>query len=96
MEMKISGDLLAQKGILLFGTADEVGEQILRLKEDIGYEDFFFTCWFELGGFASEEIEAQMQHFMEAVAPGLAHACGGQATNPDVSVGFLPEVAPRV
>jgi alkanesulfonate monooxygenase SsuD/methylene tetrahydromethanopterin reductase-like flavin-dependent oxidoreductase (luciferase family) len=96
LSMKVTAELLAQKEVLLFGTPDEVGEKILRVKERVGYEDFSFTAWFELGGFSTEETEEQMQHFMESVAPGLRSACGGQVENPEVSVDLLPRLAVAV
>jgi alkanesulfonate monooxygenase SsuD/methylene tetrahydromethanopterin reductase-like flavin-dependent oxidoreductase (luciferase family) len=86
MDMKVTGDLLIEKGVALFGTPAEIGEQILKTKESCGYEDFMFHAWFEKGGFRGEEIEAQMQCFAEEVMPGLARACGGQMKNPDIGV----------
>ena len=68
---------LIDAGIALFGTPDEVGAAILRVKETCGYEDFMFHAWFEKGGFSGEEIENQMQIFAEEVLPGLRRACGG-------------------
>jgi alkanesulfonate monooxygenase SsuD/methylene tetrahydromethanopterin reductase-like flavin-dependent oxidoreductase (luciferase family) len=93
LSMKVTAELLAQKEVLLFGTPDEVGEKILRVRDKVGYEDVSFTAWFELGGFTTEEIEEQMQHFVEDVAPGLRQACGGQLQNPEVSVGLVPQTA---
>ncbi len=94
LRMKVTAELLAQKEVLLFGTPDEVGEKILRIKDKVGYEDFCFVGWFELGGFSTEEIEEQMQYFMESVAPGLRTACGGQLENPEVTVDLIAQ--PRV
>ena len=73
----IDGGSLIDTKIALFGTPDEVGEEILRIKEHCGYEDFMFHTWFEKGGFSGEEVEEQMQAFAEEVAPGLREACGG-------------------
>jgi alkanesulfonate monooxygenase SsuD/methylene tetrahydromethanopterin reductase-like flavin-dependent oxidoreductase (luciferase family) len=88
IDRKVDASLLLKKGVALFGTADEVGEQILRVKEQCGYEDFMFHAWFESGGFQGDEIEAQMQYFAEAVMPGLAQACGGQVQNPEIGIDF--------
>jgi alkanesulfonate monooxygenase SsuD/methylene tetrahydromethanopterin reductase-like flavin-dependent oxidoreductase (luciferase family) len=68
---------LLEREVAIFGSPDEVGEKILEVKEQVGYEDFMFHTWFEKGGFQGEEIEAQMQYFAEEVAPGLRSACGG-------------------
>ncbi len=73
----IQGQDLIDAEIALFGTSDEVGEKILRVKESCGYEDFMFHAGFEKGGFSGREIEEQMQFFAQAVAPGLRRACGG-------------------
>jgi alkanesulfonate monooxygenase SsuD/methylene tetrahydromethanopterin reductase-like flavin-dependent oxidoreductase (luciferase family) len=75
--MKVTGDLLRQREILIDGSPAEVTEKILRIKEVCGYEDFMFNAWFELGGFAGEEVEEQMQLFAEEVMPALRNACGG-------------------
>jgi len=88
IDKKVDAALLLKKGVALFGTPAEVGEQILRVKEQCGYEDFMFHAWFEKGGFQGEEIEAQMQQFAEEVAPGLGRACGGQVKNPEIGVDF--------
>ena len=78
--------------IALFGTPDEVGEAILRVKETVGYEDFMFHTWFEKGGFSGEEVEAQMQQFAEEVAPRLREACGGQPKREESSVADLSAI----
>ncbi|MGH7062324.1 MAG: hypothetical protein ACREFH_18180 [Stellaceae bacterium] len=38
--------------------------------------------WFELGGFASQETEEQMQIFAEEVMPVLARECCGKVELP--------------
>ena len=43
-----------------------------------GYDDFCFLGWFELGGFAPQETEEQMQIFAEDVMPVIARECGGK------------------
>jgi alkanesulfonate monooxygenase SsuD/methylene tetrahydromethanopterin reductase-like flavin-dependent oxidoreductase (luciferase family) len=90
IDKKVDAELLLKKGVALFGTADEVGEAILKIKEQCGYEDFMFHAWFESGGFQGDEIETQMQYFAEAVMPGLARACGGQIKNPEIGIDFVP------
>jgi alkanesulfonate monooxygenase SsuD/methylene tetrahydromethanopterin reductase-like flavin-dependent oxidoreductase (luciferase family) len=88
IDKKVDADLLLRKGVALFGTPAEVGEAILKVKEQCGYVDFMFHAWFESGGFSGEEIEAQMQLFAEDVTPGLARACGGQVKNPEIGVDY--------
>ena len=88
IDKKVDAAMLIRKGVALFGTPAEVGESILKVKEQCGYEDFMFHAWFETGGFQGDEIEAQMQQFSEEVTPGLARACGGQVKNPDIGVDF--------
>ena len=74
---RVRGKDLLEREVAIFGSPDEIGEKILEIKEQVGYEDFMFHTWFEKGGFQGEEIEAQMQFFAEEVAPGLRSACGG-------------------
>jgi len=74
---RVTADMLLDHEVALFGTADEVGAAILRIKERCGYEDFMFHTWFEKGGFSAEQVEEQMQYFAEAVMPALRSACGG-------------------
>src|SRR2546421_12797516 len=88
IDKKVDAALLIRKGVALFGTSSEVGETILKVKEQCGYEDFMFHAWFESGGFQGEEVEAQMQQFAEEVTPGLARACGGLVKNPEIGVDF--------
>ena len=88
LNMKVTGDLMRQKEILIDGTADEVAKKILRIKETCGYDDFMFNAWFELGGFSGQEIEEQMQIFAEEVMPILRKQCGGGPSLPDSTVNF--------
>ncbi len=88
IDKKVDAALLLRKGVALFGTPDDVGEAILKIKEQCGYEDFMFHAWFENGGFRGEEVETQMQYFAEEVTPGLARACGGQMQNPEIGVDY--------
>ncbi len=94
LDKKVDAELLVKKGVALFGTPDEVGEEILRVKEQCGYEDFMFHAWFESGGFKGQEIEDQMHAFAEDVMPGLARACGGQVQNPEIGLDYTGKNAP--
>ena len=84
-DMKVTADLTIEKEVVLVGSADEVVEKILRLKESVGYDDFFFTAWFEQIGYSGEETEEQMRMFAADCMPQLAAACGGLKVNPDVA-----------
>ena len=86
---------MERKEIALFGSADEVIEKILRIKETVGYEDFMFNAWFELGSFSGEEIEEQMQIFAEEVMPALRQACGGGPNLPESQVNLAVDTSPR-
>jgi len=88
LNMKVSGDFMREKQILIDGTANEVAEKIMRIKETCGYDDFMFNAWFELGGFSGEEIEQQMQLFAEEVMPTLRKQCGGGPSLPESTVNF--------
>jgi len=84
VEDRVTAEELIKKDVALFGTPTDVAEKIMRTKESCGYEDFMFHAWFEMGGFAGEEVEEQMQYFAEEVLPLLARACGGQVQNPEL------------
>src|SRR2546427_9449049 len=80
LNMKATADLIMQKEIAIVGTADEVVDKIMRIKESGGYDDFMFTAWFEAGGYFTGEIEEQMQVFASEGMPTLRHAGGGGPT----------------
>ncbi len=63
----------------------------MGIKEDVGYDDFMFTAWFEMGGYATEEIEEQMYMFADQCMPALADACGGMVENPEMAPTFETE-----
>lgn len=95
--MRVTGDLLLEKGTAIFGTPDHVAEELLKIKEQCGYEDFHVGVWFERAGYSTEEIEEEMVYFAEEVVPLLAKACGGQMQNPEVDMGrILPLPAEKV
>jgi alkanesulfonate monooxygenase SsuD/methylene tetrahydromethanopterin reductase-like flavin-dependent oxidoreductase (luciferase family) len=77
LNMKVTADLLRRKEVAVHGSKQYVIDTILKVREQCGYEDFMFNAWFELGGFASAEIEAQMQYFAEEIMPVLRKECGG-------------------
>src|SRR5712691_3624054 len=83
--IKVTGDTLREKGVALHGSKDHIIEQILKIKEECGYEDFMFCAWFETGGFHTEEIEAQMQFFAEEIMPVLQRECGGSPDHPELA-----------
>jgi alkanesulfonate monooxygenase SsuD/methylene tetrahydromethanopterin reductase-like flavin-dependent oxidoreductase (luciferase family) len=95
--MRVTGDLLLEKGTAIFGTPDHVAEELLKIKEQCGYEDFHVGVWFERAGYSTEEMEEEMVYFAEEVVPLLAKACGGQMQNPEVDMGrILPLPAEKV
>ena len=91
LDMRISADLLIEKEVAIVGTPDEVVEKIMKIKDGVGYDDFLFTTWFEIGGYSHEETEHQMRWFAADCMPQLAAACGGQVVNPDLNA-----VSPRL
>lgn len=74
----IDAELLLAKEIAIVGTPDAVIEKIMRIKDDVGYEDFMFHAWFEIAGFSGAETEAQMHYFAEECLPELRRLCGGR------------------
>jgi len=90
---KVEPETLLRKDIALFGTPEEIIGKIMKLKEDVGYEDFMFHTWFELAGFNAAETEAQMQYFAEACMPELYRLCGGRpAHTPDFPIPNFDDV----
>ena len=86
----VTADLCIDKGLVFIGTPERIVEQIMQLKEEVGYEDFLFTAWFEMGGYSGKETEEQMRMFADQCMPALAAACGGLVVNPEVSPGLAP------
>ena len=85
---RATAEMLVDEGVALVGTADEIVESILKIKEQCGYEDLMFAGLFEKAGFAGEEIEELMQYFAEEAAPKLREACGG---GPDWDLSSVPQ-----
>jgi alkanesulfonate monooxygenase SsuD/methylene tetrahydromethanopterin reductase-like flavin-dependent oxidoreductase (luciferase family) len=75
-DMRVPFELLRDRGVALVGTAEQIAEQILKIREEVGYEDFCFVAWLEMGGFSAEENEEQMHLFAEQVMPILRRECG--------------------
>jgi alkanesulfonate monooxygenase SsuD/methylene tetrahydromethanopterin reductase-like flavin-dependent oxidoreductase (luciferase family) len=96
MDMRVTGDLLIEKEVAIVGTAEQVVEKILKLKEGIGYDDFLFSCWFETGGYSGDEIDEQLRMFAADCMPALAAECGGLVQNPEVQVALTPRSAAPV
>ena len=75
-DTRVTLDLLEERGAYLMGTADQIAEKILALKNELGFDDFNFGVQLELAGFSSEENEEQMHLFAEEVVPILRRECG--------------------
>ncbi len=72
---QVTADFLMDREIAIVGSAEEVAEKILKVKEAVGYEDFMLNSVFELGGLSHEEVCDQMTVFAQDVAPILAKEC---------------------
>ena len=72
----VSLEYLVDREVVFLGTSEQVAEQILKMKNDCGFDDFNFAAQFELAGFSNEEIEEQMHLFAEEVVPILRRECG--------------------
>lgn len=96
LNMKVTADLLREKKVAIHGSKQYVIDTIMETKEVCGYEDFMFNAWFELGGFAGDEVEAQMQFFAEEIMPVLRRECGGSPEKPDVAPDLDPAPRPAV
>ena len=93
MARKVTAQELRERGIALHGSVDQITEQLMAVKNECGYDDFMFNCWFEIGGFSGREIEEQMHCFAEEIMPVLERECGGRATFPESDVQLVPELA---
>lgn len=93
---RVTGDILLEKEIGIFGKPEEVAEKILKIKQICNYEDdFLFLGLFETAGFVGAEIEDNMQYFAEEVIPILARECGGLKEHSSVPGNLVPEVKQR-
>jgi alkanesulfonate monooxygenase SsuD/methylene tetrahydromethanopterin reductase-like flavin-dependent oxidoreductase (luciferase family) len=88
LNMRVTADLLREKKVAIHGSKQYIIDSIMEIKEQCGYEDFMFHAWFELGGFAGAEIEAQMRYFAEEIMPVLHRECGGRPKREDSPVDF--------
>jgi alkanesulfonate monooxygenase SsuD/methylene tetrahydromethanopterin reductase-like flavin-dependent oxidoreductase (luciferase family) len=75
-DMRVPFELLQDRGACLVGTAEQVAEKIIKIRNEVGFEDFSFTAWLEMGGFSGEENEEQMHLFAEGVLPILRRELG--------------------
>jgi alkanesulfonate monooxygenase SsuD/methylene tetrahydromethanopterin reductase-like flavin-dependent oxidoreductase (luciferase family) len=89
-KLKIPAELIIEQEVAIVGIPEQVTEQILRIKETCGYEDFMFTAWFEGGGYAGGDVEEQMQRFAADVMPALRRACGGGPSLPESDAQLRP------
>src|ERR1700744_4162789 len=82
LNKRVTAEILREREIAIQGSKQFVIDKIMKMKNEIGYDDFCFLGWFELGGFEGAEIEDQMQLFAEEVMPVIARECGGKVELP--------------
>jgi len=83
LNKKVTAEMLREREIAIQGSKQFVIDKIMKMKHEIGYDDFNFMAWFELGGFEGREVEDQMQLFAEEVMPVIARECGGKVELPE-------------
>ena len=88
---KLSADDLIDTGNAIFGEPDYVIEEILKLKEEIGYEDMIMLLHPEVCGLTHTEMEDQLHAFAEHVMPVLRRECGGAPERPECGIDLTPE-----
>ncbi len=81
---------LRERDVLLIGSAEEVVEKILRVKEAGGFEDFMFNTYFDFGGMKGPELEEQLVVYSEEVMPALRRECGGGVEHAESTVELVP------
>ena len=82
LNQKVTAQMLREREIAIHGSKQYVIDTIMKMKRECGYDDFCFLGWFELGGFAPQETEEQMQIFAEELMPVIARECGGKVELP--------------
>ncbi|NIJ09739.1 hypothetical protein FHU38_000083 [Saccharomonospora amisosensis] len=85
LSMKVTADLLRQKETAIHGSKLYLIDTIMKVKQECGYDGFMFHAWFELGGFACQEVEDQMSYFAEEIMPVLHRECGGNPVKDEPS-----------
>ena len=88
LNKRVTADILREREIAIQGSKQFVIDKIMKMKKEIGYDDFNFMGWFELGGFEGREIEDQMQLFAEEVMPVIAAECGGKVDLPERGINY--------
>jgi hypothetical protein len=88
LNKRVTAEMLREREIAIQGSKQFVIDKIMKMKKEIGYEDFCFLGWFELGGFEGREIEDQMQLFAEEVMPVIARECGGKVELPERGINY--------
>jgi len=78
LNQKVTAQMLREREIAIHSSKQYVIDTIMKMRTECGYDDFCFLGWFELGGFAPQETEEQMQIFAEDVMPVIARECGGK------------------
>ena len=87
---RATGEMMIERDVIIIGTPDEVVEKILRLNEQVGFEDFCLVSWFENNGYTTEETQENMRWFAADCMPQLAAAPGGLLVNPELGVDLTP------
>jgi hypothetical protein len=67
LDKKVTAEMLREREIAIHKSPQYVIDTIMKMKNAIGYDDFCFLGWFELGGFTGRETEDQMQLFATRV-----------------------------
>ena len=89
LNKRVTAEMLREREIAIQGSKQFVIDKIMKMKKEIGYDDFSFLGWFELGGFEGREIEDQMQLFAEEVMPVIARECGGKVDLPERGINYV-------
>lgn len=71
MDTHVTADMLLDKGTAIAGDADHIRNEIAKIKEEVGYEDFNINVWCESAGITGEEANEQLKAFADEVVPYL-------------------------
>ncbi|MFB6170489.1 MAG: LLM class flavin-dependent oxidoreductase [Haloarculaceae archaeon] len=68
-EVDLTAETLIERDVALVGSSEEIAEQIVQTKADLGFEGFSIDVSFEVPGLTGEEADAQLETFGEEVMP---------------------------
>jgi hypothetical protein len=79
LNKKVTAQMLREREIAIHGSKQYVIDTIMKMRNQCSYDDFCFLGWFELGGFAAKEIDADLRRGGDAGARARMRRQSGAA-----------------